>query len=79
MSHETDSHAAQAGGAVRGRAEFTAELRLIEDQQMIRPGLRTGVPLDLYDSSDAGALKQFLDRQSEQKREETVEGEDSDG
>lgn len=53
-----------------GRAEFVAELRLIEDEQMIRPGLRTGVPLDLYDSSDAGALKQFLNRCEEQRREE---------
>lgn len=52
------------------RAEFVAELRLVEDEQMIRLGVRTGVPLDLYDSSDAGALKQFLNRCEEQRREE---------
>eukprot|EP00238_Polyblepharides_amylifera_P013953 CAMPEP_0196575358 /NCGR_PEP_ID=MMETSP1081-20130531/4853_1 /TAXON_ID=36882 /ORGANISM="Pyramimonas amylifera, Strain CCMP720" /LENGTH=400 /DNA_ID=CAMNT_0041893635 /DNA_START=33 /DNA_END=1236 /DNA_ORIENTATION=+ len=42
--------------------DFQPELRLIESQQHIRPGLRTSVPLDLYDTSESGALAEFFDK-----------------
>lgn len=45
-------------------------LRVCEAQQALRPGLRTGVPLELYDTSDGSALAQFIARQRAQEREE---------
>ena len=41
-------------------------LRLVESQQAIRPGMRTGVPLELYDTSAGSALSDFSQRNRHQ-------------
>lgn len=43
------------------------EMRVIEMPQMVRPGLRTGVPLELYDTSDGSALSELLRRCREEE------------
>ncbi|KAK3271875.1 hypothetical protein CYMTET_19800 [Cymbomonas tetramitiformis] len=42
--------------------DWEPQLRLVETQQMIQPGLRLGVPLDLYDTSDGSAMAEFYER-----------------
>ena len=37
-------------------------VRVVESPQGIRPGLRTGVPLELYDTSEGSALQDFISR-----------------
>ena len=37
-------------------------VRVVESPQGIRPGLRTGVPLELYDTSAGSALQDFIAR-----------------
>jgi hypothetical protein len=37
-------------------------VRVVESPQGIRPGLRTGVPLELYDTSAGSALQDFISR-----------------
>ena len=37
-------------------------VRLVESPTAIRPGLRTGVPLELYDTSAGSALQEFIAR-----------------
>ena len=37
-------------------------MRVVESPQGIRPGLRTGVPLELYDTSAGSALQDFISR-----------------
>jgi hypothetical protein len=37
-------------------------VRIVESPQAIRPGLRTGVPLELYDTSAGSALQDFISR-----------------
>mmetsp|Transcript_19512 Transcript_19512/g.37371 ORF Transcript_19512/g.37371 Transcript_19512/m.37371 type:complete len:389 (-) Transcript_19512:387-1553(-) len=67
---DSQSAAAPAGANASDRmimeVEFVPELRLLTQQQQIRPGLRTGVPLDLYDTSDTGALAEFFNRAKEE-------------
>ena len=41
-------------------------LRVVESQQAIRPGMRTGVPLELYDTSAGSALSDFIQRNRHQ-------------
>jgi hypothetical protein len=45
-------------------------LRVVETAQHIRPGLRTGVPLDLYQTGEGSALAEFISRQ---QREEAAQ------
>jgi hypothetical protein len=45
-------------------------VRVVESVQAIRPGLRTGVPLELYDTSEGSALQQLIARH----REDAVPG-----
>ena len=42
-------------------------VRVVETPQMVRPGLRTGVPLDLFDTSSGSALSQLLARCREEE------------
>ena len=37
-------------------------VRVVDSPQGIRPGLRTGVPLELYDTSAGSALQDFIAR-----------------
>jgi hypothetical protein len=37
-------------------------VRIVDSPQAIRPGLRTGVPLELYDTSAGSALQDFISR-----------------
>ncbi len=37
-------------------------MRIVDSPQAIRPGLRTGVPLELYDTSAGSALQDFISR-----------------
>lgn len=37
-------------------------MRVVDSPQSIRPGLRTGVPLELYDTSAGSALQDFISR-----------------
>lgn len=37
-------------------------VRVVDSPQGIRPGLRTGVPLELYDTSAGSALSEFIAR-----------------
>jgi hypothetical protein len=37
--------------------------------QHIRPGLRTCVPLDLYDTSDTGALAEFFNKCKDERQQ----------
>jgi ABC-type Fe3+ transport system substrate-binding protein len=42
-------------------------VRVVETPQMVRPGLRTGVPVELYDQSSGSALSQLLARCREEE------------
>lgn len=57
---------AELGAAAAG--EEPPELRVVEEAQLIRPGLRTGVPLDLYATGEGSALAQFVERQQREER-----------
>jgi hypothetical protein len=47
-------------------------VRIVESEQAMRPGLRTGVPLELYDTSAGSALSEFIARH----RDDAVPGGD---
>ena len=45
-----------------GDAEELPAVRVVDSPLGIRPGLRTGVPLELYDTSAGSALQDFISR-----------------
>jgi hypothetical protein len=45
------------------------EVRVIQTPQMVRPGLRTGVPVEFYDASQGSALSQMLERLRAEERQ----------
>ena len=57
------------GDDVRGYAD-EIDFRIIESQGHIRPGLQLGVPFDLYDTSEGGAISEFLEEQRRQQAQE---------
>jgi len=58
--------AAAEGDDARGYAD-NIEFRIIESQGHIRPGLQLGVPFDLYDTTQGGAIAEFLQEQRRQQ------------
>ncbi len=68
--HELETIGAKqpSGGDARGYAD-DIEFRIIESQGNILPGLQLGVPYDLYDMSEGGAISEFLEEQ--RKRQES--------
>ena len=49
------------------------ELRIVEEEQMVRPGLRLGVPLDMIDTSAGGAIDQAMKNFELQRRQRQEE------
>ena len=49
------------------------ELRIVEEEQMVRPGLRLGVPLDMVDTSAGGAIDQAMKNFELQRRQRQEE------
>ena len=58
------------GDDARGYAD-EIEFRIIESQGHIRPGLQLGVPFDLYDTSEGGAISEFLEEQRRRQEQES--------
>ncbi|CEF97573.1 D123 [Ostreococcus tauri] len=45
------------------------EFRVIQSQGHIRPGLQLGVPFELYDTSEGGAISEFIAMEEQRRRE----------
>jgi hypothetical protein len=55
----------------RGYAD-NIDFRIIESQGHIRPGLQLGVPYDLYNTTQGGAIAEFLAEQRRQQEQQHV-------
>lgn len=64
---DADDGAAPSGDDEEPPRRLLPVVRVVETPQMVRPGLRTGVPVDLYDSSAGSALSQLLARCREEE------------
>ena len=60
-----------SGDDARGYAD-DIEFRIIESQGHILPGLQLGVPYDLYDMSEGGAISEFLEEQRKRQESESA-------
>ena len=54
------------------------ELRIIEDQCGVRPGLKTAVPFDYVDTSPGSGWDEFLRKVDEELREQSLDVDDGD-
>jgi hypothetical protein len=63
---------ARIDGSDGAAEEEWPAVRIVESEQAMRPGLRTGVPLELFDTSAGSALSEFIARH----RDDAVPGGD---